>query len=291
MYKLDPDGPKSVLENIVLKTEEIYKVIKTSVNKSLYLRLNNIREKEDKDIITSRSAVQSKVLREFVPLRDEPKATVLNFLEIDSPTKKECLSATKNNSIFFGSSELDIKNALGTATSAISSCNRKRAQSLFGSEENTPEHGIVRLDPLVIDEDGVCLFPSRDDACLMRKSPLKATSNEDVANVKDQKSTNPSSAINNMNNESRNITPSIKVLSAFDGPCSAENLYKNTSPLALGRDKESEEAISSSTPKKLKRTISNPQLTVDKSASKSRDQSAEKKNTRKKEEGNPTLRS
>lgn len=39
-YKLDPDGPKSVLENIVQKAEEIYTVVKSSVCRNLYTELN-----------------------------------------------------------------------------------------------------------------------------------------------------------------------------------------------------------------------------------------------------------
>ena len=140
MYKLDPEGPPSLLESIVAKTEEIYSIVKRSVNKSLYLQLNCMHEKIVKFGSTTDSLGQlgSKTIDAEREGDENGDAQPL-ALKADKKT------------LFLESSQLDINNIFHSSSPPTSAV-KKRAHSVYFSEvELMNEKGTIRIDPILLD--------------------------------------------------------------------------------------------------------------------------------------------
>jgi hypothetical protein len=145
MYKLDPEGPKSVLENIVAKAEEIYSIVKNSVSKGLYLELNDIHSKSRKNLpFLAKVGSNSKYLGDFST--GEKSNTNQRSGEI-TPTKSPGLLAKKM--IFHDSSSVKV-DGFGLNKLPLEA-KRKRAQSVFEGDDEISE-GVVRLNPLVLEK-------------------------------------------------------------------------------------------------------------------------------------------
>lgn len=143
MYRLDPDGPNSILEDIVAKAEAIFKIVKTSVSKGLYLQLNNIHQKQANDQMIHYSS--SKYMNLICPKTPEMLSTTQHS-KTCSPEAKS--PGTKDKTMLFhDSSHLNVNHVLLKRSSHEP--HRKRAQSVFGKEDE-PEDGMVRLNPLLL---------------------------------------------------------------------------------------------------------------------------------------------
>ena len=146
MYKLDPEGPPSLLESIVAKSEEIYSTVKRSVNKSLYLQLNCIHEK----IVKLGSGAEGFAELGSPASPSEPAGGALND-EKGDPGLVLQLKPDKKT-LFLESSQLDINN-LFHSNSPLSSAVKKRAHSVYFSEaEVMNEKGTIRLEPMLLDK-------------------------------------------------------------------------------------------------------------------------------------------
>lgn len=143
MYKLDPEGPNSVLEDIVYKAEAIFKIVKTSVSKGLYLQLNDIHQKHQKD---KPANCKDTADRDSVFQRTPEMLSTNQHSNTCSPeTKSPGLKDKKM--LFHDSSHLNVNHMLLKRSS--NEPQRKRAQSVFGKEDE-PIDGVVRLNPLLL---------------------------------------------------------------------------------------------------------------------------------------------
>lgn len=145
MYKLDPEGPKSVLENIVSKAEEIYSIVKSSVSKGLYLQLNNIHLKSKKDFPALKLlGSNSKNLAEF---STGEKSSPINDSGEITPTKSP--GNISKRMIFHDSSQVKVE---GFGSSKLPfEAKRKRALSVFEANDEIND-GVVRLEPLILEK-------------------------------------------------------------------------------------------------------------------------------------------
>lgn len=155
MYKLDPDGPNSILQDIVAKSEAIYGIVKTSVSRGLYLQLNNIHQKKANDQLlhcNGGNDMDSKC--EKTP---EMLSTTLHSKTYSPEAKSP--GVRDKTMLFHDSSHLNVNHMLLKKTSHEPQ--RKRAQSMFG-EEDEPEDGMVRLNPLLLQKGFSTSGRSRD---------------------------------------------------------------------------------------------------------------------------------
>ena len=186
MYKLDPDGPKSVLETIVSKAEEIYSIVKSSVSKGLYLQLNDIHMKLKKDMPQVRLvSSNSKTTAEFST--GEKDARQQGSGEI-TPTKSPGQLAKKM--IFHDSSQVAVS-GFGSSKQSNEG-RRKRAQSVYQGEEEINE-GVVRLDPLILEKGRSRLFIYQGDepgkSIWNNSPPLKKAKGASIEELKDSNKT------------------------------------------------------------------------------------------------------
>jgi len=143
MYKLDPEGPNSVLEDIVAKAEAIYSIVKTSVSKSLYLQLNDIHQKQSNDKLMQYHGSNEMDL--MCPKTPEILSTTQHSPSGSPEARSPGIRDKKM--LFHDSSHLNVNHALVKKSSHEP--HRKRAQSVFGREDE-PEDGLVRLNPLML---------------------------------------------------------------------------------------------------------------------------------------------
>jgi hypothetical protein len=145
MYKLDPEGPKSVLENIVAKAEEIFSVVKTSVSKGLYLQLNDVHMKSRKDfpqltLINSHSKTSTEMSAGEKAVEKQASGDM-------TPTKSPTQGVKRT--LFLDSSQVKV-NSFGSSQ-PHEDTTRKRAQSYYQGNDQV-EEGVVRLEPLVLEK-------------------------------------------------------------------------------------------------------------------------------------------
>lgn len=162
-YRLDPDGPRSVLENIVLKAEEIYSVVKSNVCRNLYTELSVIHQKnygKTQSVMFGNEVSKSAV---FLKNRGESPKTeasseqqfqedFIGELDVSPPHKRE-------KTVFLNNSEIDVKAVFGirprelSPTKVPTVASRKRAQSCMEGDMDAPvdASGTIRLDPVAVD--------------------------------------------------------------------------------------------------------------------------------------------
>lgn len=151
-YKLDPEGPTSVLENMVKKAEEVASVVKTSVCRNLYSELNIIHQKNaEKDSLLTRSAVVKKAASGTSPEKHQMVDSFHEFVgEEDSPVGR-------GKTVFHLNSELSISgvfsNKMARDYPEIKSAARKRAQSCMEGDQEISglDSYSIRLEPVSID--------------------------------------------------------------------------------------------------------------------------------------------
>ena len=150
-YRLDPEGPESVLQNMVKKAEEIYEIVKNSVCRNLYSELSLIHQKVyQKNDPLSKSAVIGKDSDDSNIKAKDPIQDFIGDIEYQgSPLFK------REKTLFLKNSELNVKGVLGSRVRDHSpeSAGRKRAQSCFESdlEYGGDDLGTIRLEPLAVD--------------------------------------------------------------------------------------------------------------------------------------------
>ncbi len=160
-YKLDPEGPYSVLEKIVKKAEEIYSVVKTNVCRNLYTELNCIHQKNNGrshihiSHTLSQTAIDSKNRGESPktdPSSDQQfQEEYMGELDSSPPKKRE-------KTVFLPNSEINVKGIFDIkpreqSPEITSNATRKRAQSCMDSDIDMPvdSSGNIRLGPVGVD--------------------------------------------------------------------------------------------------------------------------------------------